>query len=122
MNDLMNARKTAKSSDPDLAAHGAELVSAIEKAIHDGDTFEDGRPHGFTTTAQGELEQAAYFGGEIYAELKAEHDSETAAFGDSWPGAQIQVAAAFKAMQGANDDLIAYSEQADAELAMAVAS
>lgn len=38
-----------------------------------------------------ELEEFVMFGNENLGELIAQHRAETAAFGDSWPGAQIQI-------------------------------
>ena len=60
-------------------------------------------------------------------EIEAEHRSECAAFGDSWPGAAIQVskanraAAAAKAAMEAHPDHVAWLASLEAKRAEAVA-
>lgn len=49
-------------------------------------------PAQFVLTVLNDVGEGMQWGAQAQAEIEAEHHGETARFGDSWPGAQIQIA------------------------------
>lgn len=82
-------------------------------------TYEEGNPYGEATTRHGALCQQVEWGEECLSETLAQHRSECALYGDSWPGAMTQIDECRKALREAKAALAAYEEEAAYECRMA---